>query len=197
MSIEQLSSVTGMVNYIRSFAVLAPLVSLIVSALQSMFPFIPFFIVCGANGIVFGFWPGLLLTWAGSLAGASGKFFMARKLGYEWVACHCKEGYLGQVDRINGPRGFMVILLLRLLPYVPAPAINILAGVSRVRYSVFLAASALGKLPFIAAYTYAGYSLVSSKQLMHAVYLMIAILGIAYGLSIIIKRKRAADRQVN
>lgn len=197
MSIEQISTVAGMVAYIRSFAVMAPLVSFSVSVLQAVFPAIPFFILCGANGIVFGFWPGLLITWAGTLAGASIKFFTARKLGYEWVASRSKEGYLSQVEQMNGPRGFMVILILRLLPYVPAPAVNILAGVSSIRFLVFLAASALGKLPFIAGYTYAGYSLVNSKQYMHALYLVVAIMVISYGLTVIFKKRRTGDRQVN
>lgn len=194
---EKLSTVTGLVEYIRSFAIMAPLASFTVTVLQAIFPFIPFFILCGANGIVFGFWPGLLLTWIGTLTGATIKFFTARKLGYNWVAGRCKEGWLSQVDRISGPRGFMVILILRLLPYVPAPAVNILAGVSSIRYPVFIAASALGKLPLILIYTYAGYSLVNSKQYMNAVYLMIAILAVTYGLSVIIKRRRTGDRQIN
>lgn len=197
MTVEQISTVNGLVAYIRSFAVLAPLVSFSITVLQALFPFIPFFILCGANGIVFGFWPGLLITWAGTLTGASIKFFTARKLGYNWVASRCKKGYLTHVERINGPRGFFVILLLRLLPYVPAPAVNILAGVSSIRYSVFLGASAIGKLPFIVGYTYAGYSLVNSQQYMTAVYLIIFMLVVSYGLSVLVKKRRTGGRQVN
>jgi uncharacterized membrane protein YdjX (TVP38/TMEM64 family) len=173
------------------------LVSFSISVLHTVFPVIPFFIICGANGIIFGFWPGLLITWAGSLTGASIKFFAARKLGYEWVAGRSKEGHLSQVEQMSGPHGFMVILFLRLLPYVPAPAINILAGVSSIRFPVFLAASALGKLPFIAGYTYAGYSLINSKQYTHALYLVVGIMIISYGLILIFKRRRTGDRQVN
>lgn len=197
MTIEKLATVTDLVNYIRSFAVMAPLVSFIVTLLQAIFPFIPFFVLCGANGIVFGFWLGVLITWIGSLTGATIKFFTARKLGYNWVAGRCKEGWLSQVEKISGPRGFMVIMLLRLMPYVPAPAVNILAGVSSIRYSIFLAASAIGKLPLIILYTYAGYSLVNSKQYMHAVYVVIAIFIILYGITVLYRRRLSGDRQVN
>lgn len=197
MTVEQISTVNGLVTYIRSYAIMAPLISLALTILQALFPFIPFLILCGAAGVVFGFWPGLFLIWVGTLTGASIKFFAARKLGYSWVANRCKKDYLSQIERINGPRGFFVILVLRLLPYIPAPAVNILAGVSNIRFTVFLAASALGKLPFIIGYTYAGYSLVSSRQYMIVIYVTILLMVISYVLSVFVKKRRIGDRQVN
>ncbi len=157
-----------------------PLAVFAATVLQAIVPVIPFIILCSAGGLLFGLVNGIIITWVGTLTGASLAFFVSRQLGYDWAARKYSKSRLKQIDRMNGRQGFFIILALRLLPYFPAPLINISAGVSRIRYSWFLLASALGKLPFIIGYTLLGYSLLHSRNYTSVVSAALVLLIVPY-----------------
>jgi len=192
ITIREISSVEGLVAYAKSFGHIMPLAVFIITVIQAIVPVIPFVILCSADGILFGLTNGILLTWVGTLAGASIMFFAARKMGYAWAAEKHSNKKLKEIDQLQGFRGFWIILALRLLPYFPAPIINISAGVSRINYLWFLLASAVGKLPFIIGYTLLGYTLIHSKNYTLGAALMAALIIIPY---LVMRRKR--KRMVN
>ncbi|MHB9095678.1 MAG: TVP38/TMEM64 family protein [Eubacteriales bacterium] len=180
ISLREISTVEGFVDYSKSFGAVMPLTVLFITVFQAIIPVIPFVILCSANGVLFGFSNGILITWLGTLSGASITFFVSRKLGYEWAAKRYKRDSLKQIEQMHGFRGFLIILALRLLPYFPAPLINISAGVSRLNFLWFLLASALGKLPFIIGYTLLGYSLLHTKNYILGATIMAALILIPY-----------------
>lgn len=191
VSIGQISTVEGFVAYARSFGPIMPAAIFFVTAVQAIVPVIPFVILCIANGILFGMLNGILITWAGTLTGASIAFYVSRKLGYEWASRSYRDTGLKNFDNIEGLRGFFVILGLRLLPYFPAPLINVSAGVSTIRFFWFLLASAIGKLPFIVGYSVLGYSLLSSKNYLLGIGLMAILIVLPF--SIVFFRKKRAQ----
>ena len=171
VSVTELSSVDGLIRYLRSFGVIMPVAVYGMSLVLAIIPAVPFVILCSAAGIIFGLEKGTVIVWAGTLSGASITFFISRKLGYEWALAKSEGKGLAYLDKINGTKGFLVILGLRLLPYFPAPLVNITAGVSRINFGSFFFASALGKIPFIVGYTYLGYNLIHTRN--YALMLMI------------------------
>lgn len=164
VSLGQITTVEGLVSYARSFGPIMPLAVFFVTVVQAVLPVIPFIILCSANSLLFGIIKGTLLTWAATLVGASITFYMARSMGYEWASGRYNKINIDLINKLNGYKGFLMILSLRLLPYVPAPAINVSAGVSGIKFFWFLLASAIGKLPFIIGYGMLGYSLTQSKN---------------------------------
>lgn len=180
IAFEEISSVEGFVKYTRSFGVLMPIASFVIAVFQAVVPLVPFVILCIANGIMFGITGGILLTWAGTLTGATILFGVSRRLGYDWAAKRYQKTNLKQIAKMNGFPGFMVILGLRLLPYFPAPLINIMAGVSKINFWWFFLASAIGKMPFILGYTVLGYSLIHTKNYTLGVVIMLTVMVIPY-----------------
>lgn len=180
VSFEEISTVNGFVKYARSFGALMPIASFIIAAFQAIVPVVPFVILCIANGVMFGLAGGILLTWLGTLTGATILFFIARWLGYDWAAKRYQQTNLRRIENMNGYHGFLLVLGLRLLPYFPAPLINIMAGVSKINYWWFFSASAIGKLPFILGYTVLGYNLSHTKNYTLGILIMIALMVIPY-----------------
>lgn len=193
ISFNEISTVEGFVAYTRSFGPIMPVSSFVITLVQAIFPVIPFVIICSANGVLFGLVSGTLITWAGTLAGASLTFFISRRLGYEWAARRYMKTRFRKIDEMNGYKGFLVILGLRLLPYFPAPLINVSAGVSRINFFWFLLASAIGKLPFIIGYTLLGFNLLHTKNYALAATILVALLLVPY--LIVRTTKRASVRR--
>jgi uncharacterized membrane protein YdjX (TVP38/TMEM64 family) len=108
-----------------------------------------------AAGAVFGLAEGLLVVLAGATVGAVLAFYLARALGRDGV----KRLTGVRVDRFDehlARRGFLAVLIARLIPVVPFTVVNYFAGLTGIRVRVFLAATALGMLPATTAYVALG-----------------------------------------
>ncbi|WP_418790049.1 TVP38/TMEM64 family protein [Phosphitispora sp. TUW77] len=189
MSLEEISTAAGFVKYARSFGITMSIAVFIITLVQAIVPVIPFVLICSSAGILFGFGKGIAIIWAASLTGASIAFFLSRVLGYKWSLSKDEGKVLVYLKKMNGPEGFMVVLTLRLLPYFPAPLINITAGISQMRFSTFFSASAIGKLPFIIGYTYVGNNLIIGKNYFAMLLMFVALLVIPYIIMIILKKR--------
>ncbi|PKM82658.1 MAG: hypothetical protein CVU89_03930 [Firmicutes bacterium HGW-Firmicutes-14] len=196
VSLEEISTVRGLTSYVRSFGTIMPLAAFAITVIQAIVPVIPFIILCSTNGILFGMGNGILLTWTATLTGATIMFFAARRFGWEIRDGQSEENsnfkYLKDLD---GPKGFMAILALRLLPYFPAPLVNIASGIGKIGYVWFLLASAIGKLPFIVGYTFLGYSLLHRQNLALTAVLSILLILIPYLIAKKTKHRLAYRRE--
>jgi uncharacterized membrane protein YdjX (TVP38/TMEM64 family) len=119
-------------------------------------PMTPFSV---AGGYVFGTAMGAGLGIFGATAGATIAFLISRWLGRDaaelWLGKHAK---LVHIDNAAAKQGFLVILIMRLLPFLPYNGINVAAGLSRIRPSDYIAATAVGLLPDILLLSYVGYT---------------------------------------
>ncbi len=107
-----------------------------------------------AAGAVFGLAEGLIVVVAGACAGAVLAFYLAR-IGRDGL--HRLTGVRGdRFDSQLARHGFLTVLVVRLIPVVPFTVVNYLAGVTALRFSVFLSATVLGILPATTAYVALG-----------------------------------------
>lgn len=187
------ADVSQFIWYIHSFGLLAPGVAFFLATVHGVFPYVPFFILAGAIAAVFGVWWGFLLSWGGALLGSVLSFVMARYLGQDWFLRKAGPRYGAKLEALDGPKAFWAILMGRIVPVLPAPVINVGAGVSTVSFPIFLAATGLGKLPFTLAYTFLGVALVRSRHVVDAV-IGLAVFGFAgYLFQYFRKRKKSAN----
>lgn len=134
------------------------LLDLLIVALQMLFPVVPFPLLAGLNSVLFGWFPGFLLSLGGSLLGCSLGFRLARSLGHEWLQEQITKSYvLGKMASISPKKSFFLIILTRLTPICPAAAVNYIAGLSTMKFQTFFIASLLGKLPMIAWESWVGH----------------------------------------
>ncbi|WP_127530898.1 TVP38/TMEM64 family protein [Paenibacillus kobensis] len=131
---------------LRSYKQFGPLPGLLMPIAEALIPALPLIVIVAANANIYGLWYGFLLSWLGATIGASIVFWIARKLG----------GRLGQWFRKRIPqaqkffdwienKGFTPLFLLACFPFTPSALINVVAGLSSLRFRTFLIATLLGK----------------------------------------------------
>lgn len=131
------------------------LLDLFVISIQMLFPIIPFALLAGMNIILFGWALGFALSLTGSLLGSTISFGLARSLGQDWA--QPKLAKLGKWAKLSEAKNFYLIILARLIPILPAAAVNYAAGISPMKFTSFFWATLLGKLPMIAWESWVGH----------------------------------------
>jgi uncharacterized membrane protein YdjX (TVP38/TMEM64 family) len=93
-------------------------------------------------GVVAGFWPGFLVASAASFLAAAAAFGLSRGLGRAAVT-RLAGRRLARLDNLLGDRGFVAVLVARLLPVVPFAVCSYGAGLVGVRLRPYLLATAV------------------------------------------------------
>ncbi|MGK0225410.1 MAG: putative membrane protein YdjX (TVP38/TMEM64 family) [Thermoproteota archaeon] len=97
-------------------------------------------------GAVFGFPVGAAAALAGATIGATLAFLISRAMGREGAQSLFGER-LSSIDEFIGRNDFSSILVLRLMPIVPFNLLNYGSGLTSVRPSRYVLASAIGMAP--------------------------------------------------
>jgi uncharacterized membrane protein YdjX (TVP38/TMEM64 family) len=106
-------------------------------------------------GLLFGPVLGTVTALVGATVGATGAFLLGRLLGRGAV-----EQFAGQrvaaLDRYLARRGFVAVLIVRLVPLFPFNLISIVAGVTGIPVREYVLATAIGIIPGTVAYAALG-----------------------------------------
>lgn len=105
-----------------------------------------------AGGFFYGFLQALCLSLAGIAIGSTAAFFLARKLGQRpMTLIFGEERFTKYIRLLETKKALKILLLLYLIPGVPKDMLSYAAGVSRIRYTLFMVISLLGRIPAMAA----------------------------------------------
>lgn len=125
----------------------------ILVAISGIFPSAP---ITAGNIIFFGFKIGILISIIGEAAGAIVSFLLYRK-GLSKLLTHdkVKNRLLNRLKHTHGVEAVFLVLMLRVLPFIPSGAVTLAAAFSQMRLLSFSIASTLGKIPslFIEAFS--------------------------------------------
>ncbi len=136
---------------------------------------VPSSLVMVLSGAVFGVWWGSLLAFTGSIGGEWLGFELARRYGASWFARFIgDEDERRRLNRILLTHGAVAVAVTRALPVV-METMSIVAGLSPMRRTTFLLASALGTAPIVMVYAYAGAMSRETGSLVPAIVILIAV----------------------
>ena len=128
----------------------APWVYMAMFALLPAF-FFPVAVLALAGGLVFGLWRGALYTFIGAIVNCSVMFWMARHWGREkiqaMIEARLDPGWQARLSKLEGRSGFLLLIILRLIPAVPYNLINYAFGLTGMHYPAYILGSALGIIP--------------------------------------------------
>ncbi|MFP8904978.1 TVP38/TMEM64 family protein [Streptomyces atacamensis] len=145
-------------RWVDSLGVWGPLVFAACYAL-AVTALLPGSVLTASAGALFGLPLGAAAVLAGATAGAALSFGLARWLGRPAVARYAGAGRLARLDAYLSHRGFVAVLVLRLVPLFPFNMVSYGAGVAGVRFAPYTAATALGIVPGTLVYTGLGGAL--------------------------------------
>ncbi len=80
-------------------------------------------------------------------------FLLARSTLGSWIAAKIPATRTVLYERLR-KEGFFVLLVLRFVPLIPSPLLNYMAGLARLRFRDYLAATFLGSIPSVFIFTY-------------------------------------------
>ena len=113
--------------------------------------FFPVAVLALAGGVAFGLWQGALYTFIGAVVNCSVMFWTARHFGREKVEMLMKKRldpkWRERLSKLEGREGFILLIVLRLIPAVPYNLINYAFGLTGMNYPAYILASALGIIP--------------------------------------------------
>ena len=124
----------------------APAASILITVINTFLPF-PTDLMIVANGAVFGFWTGLLVSMVGAMASACLAFGLARRVGQKTARRLVPEHMLAWVDETVTHGGWRAVLLIQFIPLLPYSLLNFALGLTTVPWRTFLWATAVSILP--------------------------------------------------
>ncbi len=168
MAFILLSAVTAGIYYRDSFDVnlieqwleqagwWAPAFFILIYVVATVF-FLPGSVFTLAGGVIFGPVLGVIYNLTGATIGAALSFLIARYLASDVVSKR-SAGRLKQL--INGveAEGWRFVAFVRLVPLFPFNLLNYALGLTKIRFSEYVIATAVFMIPGAIAYTYLGYA---------------------------------------
>ncbi|WP_145045371.1 MULTISPECIES: TVP38/TMEM64 family protein [Paenibacillus] len=146
---------------------------IIIAMLFALVPVIPYKFVIAALGYSYGTTMAAWVSWSGTTLAA-----LLVYAGARYVFRAQARSYLDRIRGLNRftswmeANPFMGVMTLRLLPIVPQTAVNIYAGITYTPFWTFMIATAIGKMPAIFVFAYAG------AQASESIWLSLLVLGV-------------------
>jgi len=114
---------------------------------------LPAWLMTIAAGFLFGLLPGVAVVSIGSTFGAAAAFLIARHLARAGVARRtARNPRFAAIDRAIGKKGWKIVFLLRLSPFVPFVFSNYFYGLTAIRFWPYVLASWAGMIPLTFLY---------------------------------------------
>jgi uncharacterized membrane protein YdjX (TVP38/TMEM64 family) len=140
---------------------------------------VPSSVVMILSGVAFGVPLGATLSFVGSLIGNLIGFETTRRYGHAVASSFIAEDELHRLHTLFERNGAVVILITRPVPVVMETT-SLVAGLSGMRRSTFVAASAAGTIPVAILYAYAGAVTRAVGNVVPALVIMLAVGGGAW-----------------
>ena len=113
--------------------------------------FFPVAVLALAGGLLFGLWWGSVYTFIGAILNCTLMFLLARYVGRDKVEALIQKKLSGQWQQrlrdLNSGGGFVLLVILRLIPAVPYNLINYAFGLTAMPWRTYIIGSAIGIIP--------------------------------------------------
>ena len=148
-------SVRAIKETILSWGAWGVVASIGLMVLHSFVPF-PAELLAIANGMLYGRFWGVVVTWVGAMLGAFAAFGLARALGRPFVEAMVARRHWDALDEWTAAEGARLLLISRLIPVIAFNLINYAAGLTRIPWWTFAWATGVGILPMTTLMVLAG-----------------------------------------
>lgn len=188
---ELLNSLNNYIDvFLTNIGIWGPIVGSLLIVVESILPILPLFVFITLNFLKFGPIIGFIISWICTVIGCYLSFLMFRNGIQTWF-----ENRLRHKDGVDKIMGFVDkaklenIVVLLAIPFTPAFAVNIAAGLSKMDKKRYLMALIIGKIFLVFFWGFVGTSLVDSIKHPMALIKIFVIIGVAYIFSKMFSKK--------
>lgn len=171
---------------------LGPISGIVLIILESILPFLPLSVFIALNGASFGYVFGYIISWFSTCIGCLISFLIFRKIFKNKFDKLLSKKNVKQIKKIKKKFStitFSALVLIIALPFTPAFAVNIAAGLSDMSLRKFMIAILIGKLSITYFWTYIGKSLLESMMDFKTIITVALLLLGAYIISKLVSKK--------
>ncbi len=135
-------------KYIEGYGSMAVVFSFLLTLFVNALGFPPAIIFSTANTLIFGIFWGIVISVAAETVGVTISFlllrFFFRDAAEKLIA---KSKFLSSMDKYSSEKGFVIMLVARMVPYVPSGLLNAVGALSALSLRDYFLASFVGKFP--------------------------------------------------
>lgn len=143
-------SAEGVRDALLRYGDLAPVIYTLLFAVLPAF-FFPVAVLALAGGLLFGLLWGSVYTFIGAVINCALMFFLARRIGREKIRALVQRKlpsvWQARLKKAGGRNGFLLLIILRLIPAVPYNLINYAFGLTEMPFAAYMLGSAIGIIP--------------------------------------------------
>ncbi|MBE8951904.1 MAG: TVP38/TMEM64 family protein [Quinella sp. 1Q7] len=135
-------------EYIQGYGSLAVVFSFLLTLFVNAIGFPPAIIFSTANTLIFGIVPGIILSVIAETFGVTISFILLRFFFRDSAKKIIRKSKrLSSIDKYSSKNGFTVMLIARMVPYVPSGILNAAGALSAMSLLDYFLASLVGKFP--------------------------------------------------
>lgn len=153
----------GFAEFLASLGYYSPIFYILLQALQVVISLIPGELTGIVGGYVYGNSFGFIFSTLGLALGSLVAFELARILGRPFVEKFVDQKLIKKFEFLTTDAGVTLCFLLFLIPGFPKDVLCYLLGLSRMKLSIFLVLSTLGRMPGTFLLTLQGASIRSQR----------------------------------
>ena len=140
------TAVDTITNFMNNFGIASGIFLII---LESMIPILPLGVFIALNVMTFGEVVGFIVSWLSTVVGCMLAFYICRFLKEKYEKKYKKDKDINKFRKAIDNISLSNLVLIISLPFTPAFAVNIGAGLSNINPKRYLVALLIGKLPMV------------------------------------------------
>lgn len=157
---------------------------------ESIIPMLPLSLFITLNFMTFGSIIGFIISWIFTVLGCLMSYYLFKSAVSEKRLSKFKENNtLKKVINVIENMNFTSLVILIAIPFTPAFAVNIAAGICRVPKRKFLLALMLGKISLVYFWGFVGVGLIESLKNPSKLIGVVILIVIVYIISYILSKK--------
>lgn len=152
-------------EYIKSYGELAVVFSFLLTLFVNALGFPPAIIFSTANTLIFGIFWGIVISVAAETVGVTISFLLLRFFFRDSAKkLISKSKFLSSVDKYSSKKGFLVMLIARMVPYIPSGVLNAVGALSSLSLRDYVISAFIGKFPSTGIEAIIGHDAITQQE---------------------------------
>lgn len=167
------------IAYLKSFGVYAAFMSFFIDVVINIVGFLPSIFISTANGLIFGLFWGVVISWLAETVGVIISFYMMRTL-FRGVAKNIIQKSK-TLSRLDAHESWQAMATARAIPYMPNGLVTAVAALSSMTFRDYALGCLVGKLPSTALEVILGHDVLNLEQNSLRLTVIIVAVAVIYG----------------